>query len=276
MAKTPKNKPQIDMVEITKERIHACKDYALANPKKASPAMSFLAEKEIDEMLKELIDNGVSFPQISKAIFQIFRKKISANSVKMYCVNKGFYKPKAHKTILILIDMQNGFLQGEYTKELMPKVESLLQKKIFDCVIATKFVNNSNSPFAKIMQWDGMTNPNEQEIPQSLKQYIDITIIKNTYDCVNKAFIEQLCKVNNNKKPKKVYLAGVDTDACVLTIATKLFDNGIRPIVLTQYCHSNGGLEYHKAGLLCLKRNIGAKQIIYAEISDKTELKDLK
>lgn len=94
MAKTPKNKPQIEMVEITKERIQACKDYALANPKKASPAMAFLAEKEIDKMIKELVESKVSFPQISNAIFQIFRKKISANSVKMYCVSKGYHTIK--------------------------------------------------------------------------------------------------------------------------------------------------------------------------------------
>lgn len=91
MAKTPKNKPQIEMVEITKERVKAFKDYALANPKKATPAMSFLAEPEIDKAIKELIEFKVSFPQISKAIFQIFRKKISANSVKMYCVSKGYH-----------------------------------------------------------------------------------------------------------------------------------------------------------------------------------------
>lgn len=176
------------------------------------------------------------------------------------------------KRILILIDMQNGFTKQEYTKQLVPKIETLLQKKIFDSVLATKFVNTMDSSFRTIMKWCGMTAPSEQEIVKSLKNYIDITIKKNTYDCVNKAFIEQLCKVNNNKKPKIVYLAGVDTDACVLTIATKLFDNGIRPIVLTQYCHSNGGLEYHNAGLLCLKRNIGAKQIIDIEISDKAKL----
>lgn len=94
MAKTPKNKPQIETIEITKERVKAFEDYALANPKKATPAMSFLAEPEIDKSIKRLIESKVSFPQISKAIFQIFRKKISANSVKMYCVSKGYHKVK--------------------------------------------------------------------------------------------------------------------------------------------------------------------------------------
>lgn len=217
-----------------------------------------------------------NFKQIQKGLKDDYQQEISVSTIKRFCIDKGFYKPKAiannQKSILILIDMQNGFLQQEHTKQLVPKIETLLQKKIFDSVLATKFVNTDNSPFTKIMQWNGMIEPNEQDIIESLKQYIDITIIKNTYDCVNKAFIEQLYKVNNNKKPKKVYLAGVDTDACVLTIATKLFDNGIRPIVLTQYCHSNGGLEYHNAGLLCLKRNIGTKQIIDIEISDKAKL----
>ena len=227
--------------------------------------------ESVADSLKKVI-KVANFKQIQKGLKDNFQQDISVSTIKRFCVDKGFYKVNKRKSILILIDMQNGFLKEEYTKILVPKIESLLQKKIFDSVIATKFVNTNNSPFTKIMQWNGMIEPNEQEINESLKQYIDITIIKNTYDCVDKAFIEQLCKVNDNKKPKKVYLAGVDTDACVLTIATKLFDNGIRPIVLTQYCHSNGGLEYHKAGLLCLRRNIGTKQIIDIEISDKAKL----
>lgn len=60
---------------------------------------------------------------------------------------------------------------------------------------------------------------------------------------------------------KKVFVVGTDTDCCVLTIATSLYENNIRPIVLTHYVDSNGGKEPNEAGLLCLKRLIGDKQL---------------
>ena len=81
-------------VKITKEQIQVFIDLALQNPKKATPAMSFLTEAEVDKAIKKLVESKVSFSQISKAIFQVFTKKISANTIKIYCVNKGYYTIK--------------------------------------------------------------------------------------------------------------------------------------------------------------------------------------
>lgn len=117
------------------------------------------------------------------------------------------------KNILIVIDMQNGFLENKYTKNLISQIEELLN-----------------------------------------------------------TFLQRLCQLNDGQLPRKVYLAGVDTDCCVLTTATSLFENNIRPIVLTKYCASNGGPQSHEAGILCLKRLIGEKQLFHKTITSRQDL----
>lgn len=78
---------------------------------------------------------------------------------------------------------------------------------------------------------------------------------------MNTSFIQRLCQLNEGIYPEKVFIVGVDTDYCVLTIATSLYENNIRPIVLTQYTGSTGGNKSHEAELLCMKRLIGEKQL---------------
>ena len=63
-----------------------------------------------------------------------------------------------------------------------------------------------------------------------------------------------------------------DTDCCVLTIATSLFEHNITPIVLTNYCQSNGGETAHITGIKCLERLIGKKQIVDKKLTRKEEL----
>ena len=53
------------------------------------------------------------------------------------------------KNILIVIDVQNGFTRKEQTKKVANKIKELLEKKIFDCVIATRFLNSDNSIYEK-------------------------------------------------------------------------------------------------------------------------------
>ena len=81
--------------------------------------------------------------------------------------------------------------------------------------------------------------------------------------------------MNDGLLPDKVFVIGVDTDCCVLTTATGLFEHNVRPVVLSQYCNSNGGEESHKAGLLCMSRLIGKKQIYDHVITSAEMLKEI-
>jgi nicotinamidase-related amidase len=66
---------------------------------------------------------------------------------------------------------------------------------------------------------------------------------------------------------ERVFIAGIDTDMCVLKIAMDLFDIGIEPIVFTDCCASTAGLQAHLAGLAVLSRNIGAMRLRDAGLS---------
>ena len=176
------------------------------------------------------------------------------------------------KDILIVVDMQKGFVKDEQTIEAARKIADLLDRKVFDCVIATRFLNDGWSIYEKLFNWYELESAEEQEIVPEIEKHVDYTFDKYIYDCVNASFIQKLCQVNDGVYPEEVYVIGVDTDCCVLSIATSLFENNIRPVVLSQYCASSGGTESHKAGLLCMKRLISEKQVVDKEIHSKADL----
>lgn len=176
------------------------------------------------------------------------------------------------KKILLVVDMQNGFTQREQTVMVKEKILGLLKLHLFDSVIATRFQNCDNSIYERTFGWMGMKTPQEQALVEEFGKYIDYVFDKSVYTCINSDFIQRICHLNDGIYPKEIYVVGVDTDCCVLTIATALFEHNIRPIVLTQYCASNGGLQSHQAGLLCMKRLIGEKQLVDYEIKSKEDL----
>ena len=65
-------------------------------------------------------------------------------------------------------------------------------------------------------------------------------------------------------------LCSIGTDGCVLKTAVDLFEAGIRPLVLADFCASHGGPACHEAGLLLLRRFIGARQVVEADVAPET------
>lgn len=165
------------------------------------------------------------------------------------------------KNILIVVDMQEGFLRDAQTKQLKNHIVELLEKNIFDVVIATRFLNEKDSIYEKLFDWKQLEQEEERLISKDIMEHVDYVADKYIYNCVNASFIQRLCQLNEGVYPEKVFVVGVDTDCCVLTIATSLYENNIRPVVLTQYVGSTGGNKSHEAGLLCMKRLIGEKQL---------------
>lgn len=165
------------------------------------------------------------------------------------------------KNILIVIDMQNGFARRENTEQLARSIAELIEHEIFDSVIATRFLNGNDSIYEKILGWNRLKTPEDQKLCSEIAPHVDFVADKFIYNCVTPSFLQKINQLNGGSAPEKVYLVGADTDCCVLTIATALFERGIRPIVLTSYCASNGGDESHNAGILCMKRLIGRNQL---------------
>ena len=179
------------------------------------------------------------------------------------------------KKILLVVDMQNGFARYEQTKDLTCKIEKLLERHVFDVVIGTRFLNSDNSMYEKSFGWSRLKTEDERAIPVNLKKNMDYIEDKYIYNCVNSSFMQRLCQLNDGELPKYIFVIGADTDCCVLTIATSLFENNIRPIVLTEYCNSNGGPEAHLSGISCMKRLIGEKQLVSKEIFSKKDVMEI-
>lgn len=57
--------------------------------------------------------------------------------------------------------------------------------------------------------------------------------------------------------------------------AVDLFEKNIRPIVLLEYCDSNGGKIANDAGIKVMERLIGKQQLIRKKISSRDDIKNI-
>ncbi len=162
-------------------------------------------------------------------------------------------------SILIVVDVQKGFSEREDVLPKAKKIVELTNSNRFEHIIATRFINVNDSPFIKILHWDKLKDGDSTELVEGLK--CEKVIIKHSYTCVSNELIDYMAELNGGTNPTEVYICGIDTDCCVLKTAVDLFEMGIRPIVLKDYCASNGGEVSHEAGIKVLERTIGIDQI---------------
>lgn len=180
------------------------------------------------------------------------------------------------KQILLIIDVQKGFTRRPHTFEMGEKIEALLEKKLFDVVISTQFVNIDNSPFTNYLHWHRLKEDDETALFSNvIETASDYVFQKNTYTAFTDDLETILKQENDGTYPEHIFLLGIDTDCCVLATATDLFDHGIRPIVLAEYCASNGGERSHDAAKICLNRLIGKHHIIEQPLTSKTDIVDI-
>lgn len=172
--------------------------------------------------------------------------------------------------ILIVVDVQNGFNRYEQTQEVTKKIVELTNGGLFDYIIATRFLNKEGSQYTRILNWHRLMSSPEIDLISGLKY--NHVVDKWIYTCVNDEFMKLLKEKNNSNMPKHIFICGIDTDCCVLKVATDLFEQGVMPIVLSHYCDSNGGPRYHEAGILAMERLLGKKSIVSNKISSKEEL----
>lgn len=176
------------------------------------------------------------------------------------------------KKILIIVDVQNGFVRNEAVYEVVQRISALLEKKLFDTIIGTQFLNIPGGRYEKYLGWKRLQNNEDREIRSEIKPFLNHIVPKTTYNCINDSFMNLLFCENDNVSPEYVFVIGLDTDCCVQTIATSLFDHGIRPFVLTHYCFSNAGDDAHHAGISVMQRTIGKGGLIDGEICSEGQL----
>ena len=162
---------------------------------------------------------------------------------------------------LVIVDVQNGFV-NEKNRHAILRIKQLLDANKFGHVLFTKFVNKTNSPYQRILEWYKLTGPPETNIVSELQPYAKTVFEKSIYSIFTPEFVTYLEK----NKISELYIAGIDTECCVLKIAVDAFERGYKPYVLAFYCASHSDPSFHEAGLKLLEKFIGKKQIIREEI----------
>ncbi len=156
---------------------------------------------------------------------------------------------------IIIVDVQQGFINN-YTKHIPKLVENLQNE--YNHIYITRFFNKKNSLYRKLFQWHEF-DKNSTAFQLAFEPAKKAIIIdKDIYSCVNPEFIQNL----NAKKIKKADVCGIDTDICVTKCAVDLFEAGIVPRVLANFCASSTGLKEHNFALKTLDRFIGKSQVI--------------
>ena len=124
--------------------------------------------------------------------------------------------------------------------------------------VATKFVNRPGSPFVRHMGWRGMMSSPDTDVLDFVEEAADGVEEKNGYSAV----CQRINDYFHENGVDRVYIAGLDSDCCVLKNAADFFDLGYDVTVLMYYTASNGGEDSVKAARTVLSRMIGEDHVV--------------
>lgn len=148
--------------------------------------------------------------------------------------------------VLLVIDLQKEFKDnyGNYYKALNYIKDNQAE---YDLILATLFVNTKDSRYVSDLNWSGAMGINEE----SLEFEYNNLIVKHTYATDISEHVSTQDDID---------IIGCDTDACVLANAFKLWDEGYKFKVLTEYVYTTSGY-LNKAAIDIMKRNFGDKHL---------------
>lgn len=161
---------------------------------------------------------------------------------------------------LLLVDFQEGFVNNlkiKDQKNVITKVNKLLNLHNFDLIVFTKF-NNENELFKIVLNYEFDMHFSDLEIStENLKNFA--VFEKSTCGITNE-IIEFLKQQNITK----IYVAGLDLDACIIATMFNLFDNGIQPVLVLDACATPRAKNY-KSSLKIIESNFGKNSIVTVE-----------
>lgn len=158
-------------------------------------------------------------------------------------------------SLLLVIDLQKNFI-NQNTKNVPDNISNLINTNRFDYVVFTKFVNDINSQFYKILGYKGCLNSEDRRIVIDTNN--NKIIEKKIYTALN----QELVQFIKEKNIGIIYLCGIDTDACVLKTAIDLFENNYNVKVIEDCSMSHSGIEFHEYAIKMLEKLIGKQNIV--------------
>ncbi len=153
--------------------------------------------------------------------------------------------------VFAVVDIQNVFLNDE-NKFIVSALEHFLSKNKarFDQVVFFKFVNTSSSNFVKKLGYNKAMDKKETVIPSNLKRYADRIIERTSFSVFVPKFTNLL------SRDARVFLAGLDSDACIMASAYHGFDLGYDIRVVKDLSFSKD-IDFHRIAFKILNRNLG-------------------
>ncbi|MDB5185241.1 MAG: hydrolase [Candidatus Saccharibacteria bacterium] len=167
------------------------------------------------------------------------------------------------KSLLLIVDAQQGFIGTEATRRAVSKIKALetaWHERQWP-VVFSRFINKPESPWVRFIGSDSLMHEPDTALDPAFKTD-DATVYDKTTYAAWSPEISQRC---NSEKIDTVILCGVDTDQCVLATAIAIFESGLRPVVVQDCCASGAGSEFHEAALLLIQRLIGRDQLVMSK-----------
>ena len=133
--------------------------------------------------------------------------------------------------VLLVVDMQKGFMVSDKYVSLSDKIRNLINKSNYGKVIFTKFVNNKsqNSFYIDKIGWTGLLSIEEQDFSFELPEN-SVVFEKYGYGLASGA-MEYLKSLDIHE----IDVCGVKSEVCVYAISLQLWDNHIFPNILVNF-----------------------------------------
>ena len=174
---------------------------------------------------------------------------------------------KGMKEVLIIVDMQRGFLEpgrplycGDAVREkVIPNVKELIEQKLKEgaILIFTQDSHKPDDPEFKMWPPHCIEGTEEEEIVPELAGYKGYRVKKRRYSAFFNTNLEEIL---NEIKPDKVTVCGVCTDICVLYTVADL-RNRDYPVEVYEKCVASFDPEAHEWALKHMEKILGVKVI---------------
>ncbi len=148
--------------------------------------------------------------------------------------------------VLLVVDMQTGFINKKLYSELAIKINNLINMDLYDYYIFTKFINTKDSLYVTKLNWKNLISKKSQKICVSIPQ--NSYIFEKYGYGLKESQIKKIKEIVSTDN--QIDICGLQTDACVYAISLQLFDNQIFPNILINYTATENNKEYIKNMLI--------------------------
>jgi nicotinamidase-related amidase len=167
--------------------------------------------------------------------------------------------------VLVVVDVQNGFVSPK-SAHIVPAIADLMQRWVRRGrpYVMTRFINEPESPFERILDWHRLTGPPETTIVPELQEYVSgaVAVIDKP---IYSMFTPEGAGLVLAQGWRNIVIAGIATESCVLKTAVDAFERGLTPWIVQDASFSHAGQEAHDAGCLVAQRFIGSAHLVSRE-----------